>query len=125
MYYAVGQTDDARAFAETNSLSFIEVRDAAQSTSRKQQIAPALPTAPLPAARPYQRCKHSLLAPLRERKSVGHESRSRVLRSSTPARLVGCRLQLEPFFFAPRSVRRPLLTLQVNPGSLYRCSKSD
>ena len=33
-----------------------------------------------------------------------------------------------PFFvfaFAPRSVRRPLLTLQVNPGSLYRCGKGD
>ena len=27
--------------------------------------------------------------------------------------------------FAPRSVRRLLLTLQVNPGSLYRCGKSD
>ena len=26
-------------------------------------------------------------------------------------------------FFAPRSVRRPLLTLQVNPGSLYRCGQ--
>ena len=25
--------------------------------------------------------------------------------------------------FAPRSVRRALLTLQVNPGSLYRCSR--
>ena len=29
------------------------------------------------------------------------------------------------FFSAPRSVRRPLLTPQVNPGSLYRCGKSD
>ena len=29
------------------------------------------------------------------------------------------------FFFAPRSVRRPLLTLQANPGPLYRCGKSD
>ena len=27
--------------------------------------------------------------------------------------------------FAPRSVRRPRLTLRVNPGSLYRCGKSD
>ena len=27
-------------------------------------------------------------------------------------------------FFAPRSVRRPLLTLQINPGSRYRRGKS-
>ena len=27
--------------------------------------------------------------------------------------------------FAPRSVRRALLTLQVSPGSRYRCGKSD
>ena len=26
---------------------------------------------------------------------------------------------------APRSVRRPRLTLQVNPGSRYRCGRSD
>ena len=38
-----------------------------------------------------------------------------LLTSARPARTL---------FFAPRSVRRPLLTLQVNPGSLYRCGKS-
>ena len=32
-------------------------------------------------------------------------------------------VQPEPCFFAPRSVWRPLLTLQDNPGSLYRCGK--
>ena len=28
------------------------------------------------------------------------------------------------FFFAPRSVRRPRLTLQAHPGPRYRCGKS-
>ena len=34
-------------------------------------------------------------------------------------------VQPESSFCAPRSVRRQILTLQVNPGSRYRCGKSD
>ena len=34
-------------------------------------------------------------------------------------------LSPNPSLLGPRSVRRPLLTLPVNPGSLYRCGKSD
>ena len=30
-----------------------------------------------------------------------------------------------PALFAPRSLRRALLTPQANPGSLYRCGRSD
>ena len=36
-----------------------------------------------------------------------------------------CPAQNRFFCVAPQSVRRPLLMPQVNPGSLYRCDKSD
>ena len=52
----------------------------------------------------------------RGRLSLDADELSNICSAARPARILVC---------APWSVRRPLLTLRVNPGSRHRCGKSD